>query len=73
LAIARAGDRLGEVGNSGSSLAPLLHFQIMQTAAPVPLFEHLLPFALKQVRKVVKGERISQAPALLQNGDHLYC
>jgi hypothetical protein len=45
----------------------------MQTAAPVPLFEHLLPFALKQVRKVVKGERISQAPALLQNGDHLYC
>ena len=32
----RAGDELGEVGNSGSSLQPHLHFQVMSSEDPFP-------------------------------------
>lgn len=68
----RAGDKLGEVGNSGASISPHLHFQIMQTADPFPLFENLLPFSLKLVQKQVGRERKTVVHALLENGDHLH-
>lgn len=32
----RAGEQLGEVGNSGSSLQPHLHFQVMNSEDPFP-------------------------------------
>lgn len=67
----RAGEELGEVGNSGASLQPHLHFQIMSSADPFPLFHNLLPFALRTVRKRI-GEQWQQTPnAVLKNGDHL--
>lgn len=42
------GQMLGSVGNSGSSLQPHLHFQVMSTPDPFPLFQNLLPVALEQ-------------------------
>jgi hypothetical protein len=67
----RAGDQLGEVGNSGSSIQPHLHFQVMKNENPFPLFENLLPFRLRSVQK-----RIGQAWEEISNvelsaGDHL--
>jgi len=67
----RTGDVLGMVGNSGSSLQPHLHFQVMASQAPFPLFKNLLPFVLTsfQVRKA--GEWQVASYAALSNGDHL--
>ena len=67
----RTGDLLGEVGNSGSSIQPHLHFQVMSSANPFPLFENLLPFMLRQVQKRV-GRRWTKASNLEpRKGDHL--
>lgn len=68
----RVGDQLGEVGNSGSSIQPHLHFQIMKNEEPFPLFENLLPFSLRIAEKQIKGERKTVKNAVLANGDHLY-
>jgi len=46
-----AGDLLGEVGNSGASLQPHLHFQVMSSADPFPLFKNLLPFIFRGTLK----------------------
>lgn len=70
--VVRVGDQLGEVGNSGSSIQPHLHFQIMENEDPFPLFENLLPFSLREVEKQIKGERKALKNAVLANGDHLY-
>ncbi len=52
----RVGDKLGEVGNSGSSIQPHLHFQVMRNENPFPLFENLLPFKLRRLqKKIAKG------------------
>lgn len=67
----QAGDTLGEVGNSGSSLQPHLHFQVMNSANPFPLFENLLPFRLREVRKRLGHEWKQISNAELGNGDHL--
>lgn len=67
----RAGEQLGEVGNSGASLQPHLHFQIMSSADPFPLFQNLLPFALRSVRKRVGQHWQPPANTALKNGDHL--
>ncbi len=67
----RAGDQLGEVGNSGSSIQPHLHFQIMSSEDPFPLFENLLPFSLREAEKRIKGEWKTVNYAVLANGDHL--
>jgi hypothetical protein len=65
------GAPLGRVGNSGSSLQPHLHFQVMNTADPFPLFKNLVPFALCAGRRR-NGRRwepfVNRA---LHNGDHL--
>ena len=66
-----AGDQLGEVGNSGSSIQPHLHFQVMSDEDPFPLFENLLPFKLRNVRKKVGHEWQDVPVAGLKNGDHL--
>ena len=67
----KAGDQLGEVGNSGSSIQPHLHFQVMTSENPFPLFENLLPFRLRHARKRTGGEWHRVNNAELQNGDHL--
>ena len=69
--VVRAGDQLGEVGNSGLSLQPHLHFQVMSSADPFPLFQNLLPFALQSVRKRVGQHWQPPANIALKNGDHL--
>jgi len=65
------GDQIGEVGNSGSSLQPHLHFQVMSSEDPFPLFANLLPFKLRQARRRAgrTWDTIRNAP--LRNGDHL--
>jgi hypothetical protein len=67
----QAGDQLGEVGNSGSSIQPHLHFQVMKSENPFPLFENLLPFKLREVRKRIGQEWKEISNADLRNGDHL--
>ena len=67
----RAGERLGEVGNSGSSIQPHLHFQVMSSRDPFPLFENLLPFKFRNIRKRVGREWKEFAVAGLENRDHL--
>jgi murein DD-endopeptidase MepM/ murein hydrolase activator NlpD len=39
-----AGEQIGEVGNSGSSIQPHLHIQVMSNDRYFPLFANLLPF-----------------------------
>ena len=67
----RVGDKLGEVGNSGSSIQPHLHFQIMSNEDPFPLFENLVPFVLRSVHKRVERTWKETSNAELANGDHL--
>lgn len=42
------GQQLGEVGNSGSSIQPHLHIQVMSNDQYFPLFANLLPFKLRR-------------------------
>jgi murein DD-endopeptidase MepM/ murein hydrolase activator NlpD len=67
----RAGDVLGMVGNSGSSLQPHLHFQVMDSPDPFPLFKNLLPFVLASFQVCKAGEWQSASNSALSNGDHL--
>jgi hypothetical protein len=67
----QAGDLIGEVGNSGGSLLPHLHLQVMKNADPFPLFQNLLPFKLREVYKRMGKDWAKVTDAVLQNGDHL--
>lgn len=67
----RNGDVLGMVGNSGSSLQPHLHFQVMASPDPFPLFKNLLPFVLDSFHIRKAGEWQVASHAALSNGDHL--
>ena len=66
-----SGDLLGTVGNSGASLQPHLHFQVMNTPDPFPLFKNLVPFALSSPQRRIKGKWESVVHRALRNGDHL--
>ena len=65
------GDLLGKVGNSGASLQPHLHFQVMNCPDPFPLFKNLVPFAISAAsrRNMKRWEQI--VSGTLKNGDHL--
>lgn len=67
----RSGDQLGLVGNSGSSLQPHLHFQVMSTPEPFPLFKNLVPFVVSSAQRRTDGKWESVAHGELTNGDHL--
>ena len=67
----RNGAVLGMVGNSGSSLQPHLHFQVMDSPDPFPLFKNLLPFVLASCQVRNAGEWQTVRNAALCNGDHL--
>lgn len=67
----RSGDQLGLVGNSGSSLQPHLHFQVMVTPEPFPLFKNLVPFVVSSAQRRTEGKWESIEQEALLNGDHL--
>ncbi|TKB79994.1 MAG: M23 family metallopeptidase [Nitrospira sp.] len=69
--IVRSGDVLGRVGNSGASLQPHLHFQVMATPDPFPLFKNLVPFVLDEAQKRRAGVWQTVCQEALSNGDHL--
>lgn len=69
--LVRSGDQLGVVGNSGSSLQPHLHFQVMNTPDPFPLFKNLVPFALSSVQRRIEEKWELLVNCAVRNGDHL--
>ena len=48
--LVRVGDEIGQVGNSGASIQPHLHVQVMSSPELFPLFANLVPFEF-----IVKG------------------
>jgi hypothetical protein len=67
----RAGDMLGEVGNSGGSLLPHVHLQIMKDEDPFPLYRNLLPFLLRTAKKRIGANWKTLTDVALKNGDRL--
>lgn len=65
------GNQLAEVGNSGLSLQPHLHLQVMADGNIFPLFRNLLPCALRKARLRVGREWVCKTNLLLRNGEHL--
>jgi hypothetical protein len=65
-----ASEPLGSVGNSGSSLQPHLHFQVMSSPDPFPLFRNLLPIELSSVRCARDGQWHDEVNHPPRNGDH---
>ena len=65
-----AGELLGHVGNSGASLQPHLHFQVMNSPDPFPLFRNLLPISLSSVRLRQDKQWRSEVNHRPRNGDH---
>lgn len=65
-----AGAPIGQVGNSGNSVQPHLHFQVMSSAEPFPLFQNLLPILLSDVRCRHRGQWKQEATHAPRNGDH---
>lgn len=66
-----AGEPIGEVGNSGSSVQPHLHFQVMSSAEPFPLFQNLLPMVFSDVQCKHGGQWQQEGTHAPRNGDHL--
>lgn len=67
----RSGDTLGKVGNSGSSLQPHLHFQVMNSPEPFPLFKNLLPFVISSACRRSKKHWQPMTREPIRSGDHL--
>lgn len=65
------GQQLGEVGNSGASIQPHLHFQVMGNEDPFPITTELLPFKFKTVKKRIGKEWQTLENAEIKNGDYL--
>ena len=66
----QSGTLLGAVGNSGASLQPHLHFQVMSSADPFPLFANLLPVQLSHVQVKRGHDWCMQTNYAPRNGDH---
>lgn len=67
-----SGDPLGKVGNSGSSLQPHLHFQVMNNPDPFPLFKNLVPFSISSARRRSEKQWEPVGHGAIKNGDHLH-
>jgi len=65
-----SGEVLGMVGNSGASLQPHLHFQIMNSGEPFPLFKNLIPFVLSRATCRQGGKWRAEVDHVPRNGDH---
>jgi len=66
------GQPLAEVGNSGASLQPHLHLQVMRTAEYFPLFANLLPFKIDRGAQKHGGDWVAQEPLTLENRGHYF-
>ncbi|WP_413110367.1 M23 family metallopeptidase [Thaumasiovibrio sp. DFM-14] len=66
------GQFLGAVGNSGTSIQPHLHFQLMKVAEPFPYAENLLNFSIEQFKIKRNGAWDTMHISAIRNGDHLY-
>jgi Peptidase family M23 len=64
------GQQIGEVGNSGSSIQPHLHVQIMRNDRYFPLFASLLPFKFSTGKVKQGGHWVSQQNFDLKNRMH---
>ena len=53
--VVRVGQQVAEIGNSGSSIQPHLHIQVMSNDRYFPLFANLLPFRFSK-GKLKQGE-----------------
>ena len=63
------GQKLGEVGNSGSSIQPHLHVQVMKNKNIFPLFDNLVPFKVASGPRVI-GKEVSEISEFsLVNGE----
>jgi len=70
--VVSVGQPLAEVGNSGASLQPHLHLQVMRTAEYFPLFANLLPFKLSRGTQRRGGNWVAQEPLALANRGHYF-
>ncbi|MDH5407376.1 MAG: M23 family metallopeptidase, partial [Gammaproteobacteria bacterium] len=68
--IVKSGQQIAEAGNSGSSIQPHLHIQVMKNEQYFPLFKNLLPFKISS-GKVKQGNNwISQSNIKPENKTH---
>jgi len=66
----KVGQHIGEVGNSGSSIQPHLHVQVMSNDRYFPLFANLLPFKFSHGRLKQGGDWSMQKDFELKNKMH---
>lgn len=66
----KAGQQIAEVGNSGSSIQPHLHLQIMGNEQYFPLFANLLPFKFTRAKVKQGGKWESKTTVELRNRTH---
>lgn len=66
----RVGQQIGEVGNSGSSIQPHLHIQVMSNDHYFPLFANLLPFKFSTGKVKQGGNWLSHQNIELKNRTH---
>jgi len=67
-----ANQQIGEVGNSGSSIQPHLHVQVMSNEQYFPLFANLLPFKFRSGKVKQGGKWLSHQNIELKNKTHYF-
>jgi hypothetical protein len=68
--VIQAGQKIGEAGNSGSSIQPHLHIQAMNNNQYFPLFKNLLPFKIRTGKVKKDGGWEDRKNIELTNGGH---
>lgn len=66
----KAGRQVGEVGNSGSSIQPHLHVQVMSNDRYFPLYGNLVPFRFSHGKLRQDGNWSEQQDLILENRRH---
>lgn len=68
--VIRSGQQIAEAGNSGSSIQPHLHIQIMNNDQYFPLFKNLLPFTISNGKIKQRDNWVTQKNIKLENKAH---
>lgn len=68
--VVRVGQQIGEIGNSGSSIQPHLHLQVMNDDQYFPLFANLLPFKFSKGKVKQRGGWTVEQDLTLKNKAH---
>lgn len=68
--VIRSGQQIAEAGNSGSSIQPHLHIQIMNNCQYFPLFKNLLPFTISNGKIKQRDNWVTQKNIKLENKAH---